>query len=615
MVTEISPAPAARHAVQFYESDAFLLDAIDEWIGAPLRAGDAAVVIATPPHLAALERRWRDAAMDPDALRSSGRYLSLDAEEALASFTVDGTPDAERFTRQIGCLIAALAAGGRRVHAFGEMVAILALAGQHGAALRLEALWTELQRAQPFALLCAYPMHRLGGEALSALIEGVCAAHSEVTPAESYSALPTADSRLRAIAVLQQKARSLDAEVAERRRSEQLLQALLQISQKLHASLDLETLLTDLVKEAIGLVGAAGGFACLRTPGGMVSHRYVQGESVLPLERTWAAGEGLPGRQLLQPAPRLVQGADGAIDGALCERFGVGSAIDVPIPGNDGAILGCIELHAGDGAAGFTAADCEKLTALAQIAAIAIENAHLYHRAQEAVRLRDEFLAVASHELRTPLTVLSGQAELARRRLRRDGQLSQERMRHTLEVVTEQAGRRAHRHDVLLDVAALRRRGYTPSRVPADLAALVRRAVAAMQLSDEDATIVVEAPETLPATVDPAGIEQVLTHLLDNAVRYSPDGGAVHVALTLDQANGRAILRVRDHGLGIPPDRRPRLFERFYQAHAEEFRSGMGLGLYLSREIVRQHGGEILASFPEDGGACFSVELPLQPPA
>jgi signal transduction histidine kinase len=151
--------------------------------------------------------------------------------------------------------------------------------------------------------------------------------------------------------------------------------------------------------------------------------------------------------------------------------------------------------------------------------------------------------------------------------------------------------------------------------VQTDLATLVRRTVAAMQPPGEELAIAVDAPQTLPATVDPSGIEQVLTQLLDNAVRYSPDGGAISVSLTRDEENARAIVRVRDHGLGIPPEQRSRLFERFFQAHRNEFRSGMGLGLYLCRQIVLQHGGEIHADFPEDGGGCFTVELPLEPPA
>jgi signal transduction histidine kinase len=103
----------------------------------------------------------------------------------------------------------------------------------------------------------------------------------------------------------------------------------------------------------------------------------------------------------------------------------------------------------------------------------------------------------------------------------------------------------------------------------------------------------------------------VLTNLLDNAIKYSPDGGPIEVAL--DQcASGSHELSVRDHGIGIPPEKRARIFDRFYQAHADGYRSGMGLGLYISRQIVQLHGGELLAEFPPDGGSRFIVRLPEQ---
>src|SRR5439155_16792383 len=193
---EIGPS---EHFVQFYEADAFLLDALGDYIGAALRAGDAGVVIATPAHREGLEERLRAGGLDIAAARAGGRYVPLDAAETLASIMVDGSPDPARFAAVAGGLIARAAAGGRRVRVFGEMVALLAVAGDHAAALRLEALWNELQQTHSFALFCAYPLNGLGGEALAGLLVDACAAHSRVIPAESYSALPTTDARLRAI--------------------------------------------------------------------------------------------------------------------------------------------------------------------------------------------------------------------------------------------------------------------------------------------------------------------------------------------------------------------------------------------------------------------------------
>jgi signal transduction histidine kinase len=101
----------------------------------------------------------------------------------------------------------------------------------------------------------------------------------------------------------------------------------------------------------------------------------------------------------------------------------------------------------------------------------------------------------------------------------------------------------------------------------------------------------------------------VLTNLLDNAIKYSPDGGPVEVVLAQTSAS-TVELSVRDHGLGVPVEKRDRIFERFFQAHGSGH-SGMGLGLYVCRHIVELHGGQIRAEFPEDGGTRVSVVLPI----
>ena len=109
--------------------------------------------------------------------------------------------------------------------------------------------------------------------------------------------------------------------------------------------------------------------------------------------------------------------------------------------------------------------------------------------------------------------------------------------------------------------------------------------------------------------IDELRFEQVVANLLDNAIKFSPEGGRVDVAVSAPE-DGVLHLVVRDRGLGIPPERRARLFEPYHQAHPETERSGLGLGLYVSRRIVELHGGAIRADFPEDGGTRFTVSLP-----
>jgi signal transduction histidine kinase len=133
--------------------------------------------------------------------------------------------------------------------------------------------------------------------------------------------------------------------------------------------------------------------------------------------------------------------------------------------------------------------------------------------------------------------------------------------------------------------------------------------VATAQAQTAKHTLALVAPPALPAVVDPLRLEQVLTNLLSNALKFSPEGGPVELTLmtpTLDQIG----LAVRDHGLGIPEAQRAGLFTRFHQAHAHSHRSGLGLGLYISRQIIEMHGGRIAADFPPDGGTRFVVCLP-----
>src|SRR6185437_839414 len=146
-----------------------------------------------------------------------------------------------------------------------------------------------------------------------------------------------------------------------------------------------------------------------------------------------------------------------------------------------------------------------------------------------------------------------------------------------------------------------------------DLVAIAERLVAVFGTRTTRHTLVFSGDERLVAAVDPVAVEQVLSNLIDNAIKYSPEGGRIDVEARLDD-HEQVCLSVRDRGIGIPPEKRGDIFERFYQAHADDHRSGLGLGLFISRQIAELHGGSIRAEFPPDGGARFVVRLPLEAP-
>jgi signal transduction histidine kinase len=147
------------------------------------------------------------------------------------------------------------------------------------------------------------------------------------------------------------------------------------------------------------------------------------------------------------------------------------------------------------------------------------------------------------------------------------------------------------------------------------VSALVRDVVDAARNQVKDHLVVTDLPNELIAHVDPLRFEQVVTNLIDNAMKYSPEGGEIAVSLACAAGSDEICLVVRDHGVGVPTEHRDHIFDRFYQAHAGgplTSMAGMGLGLYISRQIVEQHGGTIEAEFPEDGGTRFVVKLPTR---
>ena len=220
VATNGMPAPMwDGHLVQYYEKEGFLYDKVTDFMSDGLRGNDAAVLIATRAHREGVESRLARRGVDLSRLTTGGRYYALDAQQTLSRFMVDGSPDPRRFASTIGPVIKTARAGDRRVLAFGEMVALLWAEGNRDAAIRLEELWNELAQQEPFALLCAYPMSHFDDAGYTKPFADINAAHTGVTPAESYSIIE-ADQRNRVIATLQQKAAALEAESKQRSRLE-----------------------------------------------------------------------------------------------------------------------------------------------------------------------------------------------------------------------------------------------------------------------------------------------------------------------------------------------------------------------------------------------------------
>ena len=208
----------AAHVVQFYQDDAFLLDALGRFIGAALCGGEAAIMIATNAHRDGLEQRLMARGLDLTAIRKCGRYISADAVETISEFMVDGQPDATRFAQVLGDLIErarATAAGDHpQVALFGEMVALLWAQGQGEAAIQVEKLWNNLAQKHSFNLRCGYPLASFNRKEHAEPFLTICAEHSGVIPDERYVTADGEHERFGGIPYLQQRAQALDEGVA-----------------------------------------------------------------------------------------------------------------------------------------------------------------------------------------------------------------------------------------------------------------------------------------------------------------------------------------------------------------------------------------------------------------
>jgi PAS domain S-box-containing protein len=230
---------------------------------------------------------------------------------------------------------------------------------------------------------------------------------------------------------------------------------------------------------------------------------------------------------------------------------------------------------------------------------------------EEAVRQRDTFLTLLGHELRTPLTTLLGNAQLLLRRAQREGTLPAREQR-TLQVLADQAARLNKLVQLQLDVSRLHSGQLHIERVPLDVGMLARRVVEETLPTVTSHTIAYAGPDTpLLIQGDELRLDQVLQNLIQNAIKYSPLGSVVHVGI--EQRDGTACVSITDEGIGIPQAELPQLFQRFYRAsNVDEHQiSGLGVGLYVVKEIITLHGGTVDVVSEEGRGSVFTICLPL----
>jgi signal transduction histidine kinase len=259
----------------------------------------------------------------------------------------------------------------------------------------------------------------------------------------------------------------------------------------------------------------------------------------------------------------------------------------------------------------YTEADCELIRLVAGRAAIVLDNSRLHRDVQERDRQKDEFLAMLSHELRNPLGAITMAAHLLE-----PVRLTDDRAVRARSVLIRQSAHLARMVDDLLDMARVTAGRVTLTRVPVDLAEVVRRAVEALRVAGRlDHHKIALRLEPVTVEVDTARMEQVVTNLLINAVRYTDAGGRIEVEVGAEY--DEAVVSVRDTGIGMSLEMLQRLFQPFVQERQalDRPRGGLGIGLTLVRQLIELHGGRVEASSPGPGcGSLFTLRLPRVAP-
>ena len=580
------------HLVQFYESDAFLVDTVARFLGASLRAGDAGVVIATRMHREVLEEELRQAGVDLDTAREQGRYIAVDAAETLSRFLIETSPDELLFADVVGGLLGQAAAKAEhgRVRAFGEMVALLWAERKPDVAIRVEELWNDLARKLPFSLLCAYPIEAFRRETHGQPFLRVCGEHSRVIPAESYTRLTTSDERLRAIALLQQTvAHALEVEAAEKRRADEIqarLAAIVESSDDAVVGKTLDGIVTSWNRGAERIFG------------------YTAEEMIgQPISRLMADDRKDDFTKILDTIRR----------GERVEHFETerlrkdGRRIHIsltcsPIRDSSGRVIGASKIARDVTDRKRAEAEREELLRVAQRA---------HADAEAASRAKDEFLAMLGHELRNPLSAVRNAIASAK--------LDAGRRDQALDIARRQTEQLARLVDDLLDVSRITQGRILLRKERIHLADVIERAVETTRslIEYKGHTLSVSLPpEDIRVDGDSTRLEQVITNLLTNAAKYTERGGRIELATERDGTE--AVLRVRDSGVGIAPELLPRIFDLFVQAERglERAAGGLGIGLTVVRSLVELHGGRVEAYSDGSGkGAEFVVRLPALPAA
>lgn len=330
-------------------------------------------------------------------------------------------------------------------------------------------------------------------------------------------------------------------------------------------------------------------------------------------------GEGLIGQVVATGFPSLTTNVRPSVENASPGTYHaapakIASLLILPLRTRR-EMIGALVIAANDPDRAMTDDKLPLAEVLAERAALAIENAKLYteqvearRKVEDLSRLKDEFLSIASHELRTPVTSIKGYTQLAKM-LIREGDLNTSE--EYLEIALDQIDRMSRLILELLDVSRIETGRLEIRREPIVWSHFVRDVVHRHHTAVSDRRFHVSVPDdTKIVSGDRDRLEQVIGNLLENAVKYSPDGS--DVVVTVEDKDGLFVTAVSDRGIGIPADELSQVFERFHRGRQVSSTNygGLGLGLYITKQIIERHGGSIWVDSKEGQGTTFYFSLP-----
>lgn len=290
----------------------------------------------------------------------------------------------------------------------------------------------------------------------------------------------------------------------------------------------------------------------------------------------------------------------------LLRKLGMKSYMIVPLV-HKGKSLGAIMLVRARVDQSYRAVDLQIAQELANRAALAIANSQLYLSAQQAVTSRDEFISIASHEIKTPLTSIKGFVQLIRRRVKA---VDAPRVHEYVDKIESQVSRLTKLITDLLDVTRIESGKLIYSFEELDLVEIVDDVCEVCQAANPSHRIINEFHAPVLVVGDKERLTQVLMNLITNAIKYSPT--ADQVIVTITESVNQVMVSVQDFGAGISEEAQLKIFQRYYRVQTNELDTlpSLGLGLYLSAEIIKAHRGEIQVESEVGKGSVFSFTLP-----